>query len=160
MRLDPVISCLFSSFYPVHPWNLTWNLKRSPWKRRFLLETIIFRFHVKFRGSIHCLWTPPNPATVVLQPATAMQSHMHWYLHWRKQPQWFQQGTVARAILYFTYGPGSFLHMRRQEARIMIQLNIGDTINKYHKSKKIHAFKFLKPSIFEKRSMENKWKYK
>ena len=35
----------------LHPWNLTWNLKRSPWKRRFLLETIIFRFHVKFRGS-------------------------------------------------------------------------------------------------------------
>ena len=33
------------------PRNLTWNLKRSPWKRRFLLETIIFRFHVKFRGS-------------------------------------------------------------------------------------------------------------
>ena len=39
-------------FGKIHPWNLTWNLKRSPWKRRFLLETIIFRFHVKFRGSI------------------------------------------------------------------------------------------------------------
>ena len=37
-------------FLALHPWNLTWNLKRSPWKRRFLLETIIFRFHVKFRG--------------------------------------------------------------------------------------------------------------
>ena len=35
----------------LHPWNLTWNLKRSPWKRWFLLETIIFRFHVKFRGN-------------------------------------------------------------------------------------------------------------
>ena len=35
----------------IHPWNLTWNLKRSPWKRRFLSETIIFRFHVNFRGS-------------------------------------------------------------------------------------------------------------
>ena len=32
----------------LHPWNLTWNLKRSPCKRRFLLQTIIFRFHVKF----------------------------------------------------------------------------------------------------------------
>ena len=39
-------------FYGLHPWNLTWNLKRSPWKGRFLLETIIFRFHVKFRGSM------------------------------------------------------------------------------------------------------------
>ena len=37
--------------HDLHPWNLTWNLKRSPWKRRFLLETMIFRFHVKFRGS-------------------------------------------------------------------------------------------------------------
>ena len=35
----------------LHPWNLTWNLKRSPWKRWFLLETIIFRVHVKFWGS-------------------------------------------------------------------------------------------------------------
>ena len=35
-----------------HPWNLTWTLKRSPWKRRFLFqETIVFRFHVKFWGS-------------------------------------------------------------------------------------------------------------
>ena len=34
----------------LHPWNLTWNLKRSPWKRWFILETIIFRFHDKFRG--------------------------------------------------------------------------------------------------------------
>ena len=38
------------SKHDVHPWNLTLNLKRSPWKRRFLLETIIFRFHVEFRG--------------------------------------------------------------------------------------------------------------
>ena len=35
---------------PVHPGKLTWNLKMNPWKRRFLLETIIFRFHVSFRG--------------------------------------------------------------------------------------------------------------
>ena len=32
------------------PWRLTWNLKISPWKRRFLLETIIMRFHVKLWG--------------------------------------------------------------------------------------------------------------
>ena len=35
----------------LHPWNLTWNLKIDFWKRRFLSETSIFRFHVKFRGS-------------------------------------------------------------------------------------------------------------
>ena len=36
----------------LHPWSLTWNLKISPWKRRFILETIIFRFHVKLGEGI------------------------------------------------------------------------------------------------------------
>ena len=35
-----------------YPGKLTWNLKRSPWKTNVLLETMIFRFHVKFRESI------------------------------------------------------------------------------------------------------------
>ena len=34
----------------IHPWSLTWNLKTSSWNRRFLLETIIFRFHVELWG--------------------------------------------------------------------------------------------------------------
>ena len=34
----------------IHPQKQTWNLKMDPWKRRFLLETIISRFHVCFRG--------------------------------------------------------------------------------------------------------------
>ena len=33
-----------------NPRKLTWNLKMNPWKRRFLLTIIIFRFHVSFRG--------------------------------------------------------------------------------------------------------------
>ena len=36
----------------LHPPKQTWNLKMDPWKRRFLLETIISRFHVNFRGCI------------------------------------------------------------------------------------------------------------
>ena len=32
----------------IHPPKQTWNLKMDPWKRRFLLETIISRFHVNF----------------------------------------------------------------------------------------------------------------
>ena len=36
----------------LYPRSLTWNLKINPWKRRFLLETIIFRFHVKLWGCI------------------------------------------------------------------------------------------------------------
>ena len=34
----------------IHPWSLTWNLKISHWKRRFVLEIIILRFHVKLWG--------------------------------------------------------------------------------------------------------------
>ena len=36
----------------LRPGKRTWNLKMNPWKRRFLLETIIFRFYVSFRGGI------------------------------------------------------------------------------------------------------------
>ncbi len=70
MRLKKVI---FNSFFPVaswgeitpisrvkypqlHPPKQTWNLKMDPWKRRFLLETIISRFHVNFLGCIHLFW--------------------------------------------------------------------------------------------------------
>ena len=41
---------IMDHLYDLHPRNLTWNLKISPWKRKFHLETIIFRFPVKFRG--------------------------------------------------------------------------------------------------------------
>ena len=34
----------------VHPRNLTWNLKIMVSKWTFLLQGLIFRFHVKFRG--------------------------------------------------------------------------------------------------------------
>lgn len=34
----------------LHPQSLTWNLKIAPWKSRFLLETIIFGFHLKILG--------------------------------------------------------------------------------------------------------------
>ena len=36
-----------TGFLKVHSQSLTWNLKMAPRNRRFLLETIIFRFHVK-----------------------------------------------------------------------------------------------------------------
>ncbi len=39
-----------NEFAILHPWKQTWNLKMDPWKRRFLLETIISRFHVNFWG--------------------------------------------------------------------------------------------------------------
>ena len=36
----------------IHPWNLTWNLKSTRLKRKIIFQTSIFRFHVKFQGSI------------------------------------------------------------------------------------------------------------
>ena len=58
---------VFSIDAVLHPWNLTWNLKRSPWKRWFLLETIIFRFHVKFRRSI--FWSPLDSLKLTVRPS-------------------------------------------------------------------------------------------
>ena len=53
LSLKPT-QCLFLKINLVnlHPQKQTWNLKMDPWKRRFLLETIISRFHVCFRGCI------------------------------------------------------------------------------------------------------------
>jgi len=34
----------------IHPGRLTWNLRIDPWNRRFLLETMIFRFYVNLPG--------------------------------------------------------------------------------------------------------------
>ena len=51
----------------VHPRNLTWKLKISRWKRKVHLETIIFRFHVKFRG---CIYWP-------LRVTTELGWHFH-----------------------------------------------------------------------------------
>ena len=39
----------------IHPGNITWNLKISPWKRKVHLETMVFRFHVQFQG-----WKPQS----------------------------------------------------------------------------------------------------
>ena len=47
-------------FSEIHPPKQTWNLKMDPWKRRFLLETIISRFHVNFWGCIQTLTCPQN----------------------------------------------------------------------------------------------------
>ena len=42
------------------PGKLTWHLKNGgpPWTRRFLLEIIIFRVHVTFRGCVYlCIYS-------------------------------------------------------------------------------------------------------
>ena len=53
-KQDPTIQSVYQN--GLHPPKQTWNLKIDPWKRRFLLETIISRFHVNFWGCKY--WTP------------------------------------------------------------------------------------------------------
>ena len=43
---------LVPDFHSVHPPKQTWNLKMDPWKRRFLLETIISRFQPLILGGV------------------------------------------------------------------------------------------------------------
>ena len=50
-----VRTCFFNDLLLLHPPKQTWNLKMDPWKRRFLLETTISRFHVNFWGC-KCSW--------------------------------------------------------------------------------------------------------
>ncbi len=54
------ICCCFFAFavLALHSRKLTWHPKIDTWKRRFLLETIILRFHVSFRECTFFL--PPN----------------------------------------------------------------------------------------------------
>ena len=59
------LCCLFCwEVYP--PWKLTYPLKIHPWKRRFLLETIIFRGYVSFREGRCCF--PSLSLTFRMEP--------------------------------------------------------------------------------------------
>ena len=44
-----------SSMMYIHSGRLTWNLRRDPWKRKIIFQTIIFRFYVNLQGST-CFW--------------------------------------------------------------------------------------------------------
>ena len=68
----------------IHPWNLTWNLKM-----RFLLETIIFRFHVKFRGSSLSSISSLNSITLLF---------LFWSEPWRDLPVPWRPCTGTHAL--------------------------------------------------------------
>ena len=51
LYLDVLVSKLvMHRLFSYTPPKQAWNLKMDPWKKGFLLETIISRFHVEFRG--------------------------------------------------------------------------------------------------------------
>ena len=61
--------------HQLHPWSWTWHLKISPWKRRFLLETMIFR------------WTMLNSRGVDINRTLARGTSSWfwwWFLGWHR----------------------------------------------------------------------------
>ena len=71
--------------YQVPSLKLTWHLKIHPWKRRFLLKTIILRFYVSFREGIHTIHTRKSQDTKL--------SSLDWSLEsWLLQEGWFMDG--------------------------------------------------------------------
>ena len=44
--------------YKMHPGRLTWNLRRHPWKRKIIFQTIISRFYVNLPRCIFCITQP------------------------------------------------------------------------------------------------------
>ena len=68
--LEPKVPTDFFVCYPPQV-SLTWNLKISPWKRRFLLETVIFRFHVKlWEGTLPKFNITWNPTKIMEPPSS------------------------------------------------------------------------------------------
>ena len=73
------IELCMDSYLKIHPPKQTWNLKIDPWKRRLLLETIISRFRVEFRGCIKKILveTIGNYLLVFHSPALLQNQKMH-----------------------------------------------------------------------------------
>ena len=60
------------------PPKQTWNLKMDPWKRRFLLETIISRFHVNCMPYV-CRYKLDNSQVVPRAPGCETSSSPGWH---------------------------------------------------------------------------------
>ena len=86
----------------LHPPKQTWNLKMDPWKRRFLLETIISRFHVEFQGCTYIYRKDqPNEGKYTVGPMDPMGIEKRSYLP--NPPFWgsmliFQDETLEKTI--------------------------------------------------------------
>ena len=60
------------AYQHIHPWNLTWNLRIHPWKRKIIFQTIIFKFYVKPWGCININKSTSHRYTNV---------HLWWCVH-------------------------------------------------------------------------------
>ena len=92
----------------VHPRKLTWNLKMNYWKRRFLLKTIIFRFHVNLRGC-NCKGIQTYPAipgthisTIWKDPRAQTPENSGWWVTKSEQDQ-FSEGQDTLQLSFRGY---------------------------------------------------------
>ena len=67
----------------IHPWSLTWNLKISHWKRRFVLEIIILRFHVKLWGCMQKKQPTIGKSPILRSCAGRCIGDFGWGCWWR-----------------------------------------------------------------------------
>ena len=67
--------------------KLTWHLKIDPWKRKFLLETIIFRCYVSFRECTSCF------RSRIVGPGVPFRS-VEWAQHLIERP--WQNASMRR----------------------------------------------------------------
>ena len=71
----PGIHCTYMYTHTyIHPRKLTWHPKIDTWKRSFLLETIILRFHVSSRECIY-IYIHIHLLSVSLPPTNARKWH-------------------------------------------------------------------------------------
>ena len=80
-------------------------MKIDPWKRRFLLETTIFRFHVSFR-ECRILWLKKTNSTFIIRflqrwnknsPLFHLFSNLtrKEHQHWSTKPGWVKQVAIS-----------------------------------------------------------------
>ena len=89
------IRVLYQCIRHIHPGRLTWNLRIHLWKRRSLLETIIFRFYVKLQA---CIFSSNFIATVRLHqyinsrpPWVAFRFALQFVSQTSCPPEWYQR---------------------------------------------------------------------
>ena len=104
----------------LHPWSLTWNLKIDPWKRKFLLETIIFRFHVNlWECMLQKILEPETSMTATLKCLWLMPKHHEKFrciISWNKG---FTTAMIFPAFVshHFYFLPNSVSHHFWQKFR-------------------------------------------
>ena len=106
------VQLLCFPLHRLHPGKLTWNLKINLWKRRFLFETIIFRFHVSFfffwgGGRFLGFFFRRESMTLTTQVLTDPES-FEYTLPARKLTNVTWKGTISKKNTWITWSSKYF----------------------------------------------------